>query len=172
MADTDSAILTAPADPKLAMKADDPAAPVDISDRSLSVLVRRAHRVFVRLLGADLAAWGLTVAEWSVLRQLWREEGITQVELAERLGVQKAALTAILDSLEQKDILKRQRNDHDRRKMVVGLLDKGHALKKMLLPYGVRNNVRAVRGIDPADIETATRVLEQIIDNLEGEPQP
>jgi MarR family transcriptional regulator, organic hydroperoxide resistance regulator len=155
MADPDSAVLTTPA--------------ADISERSFSVLVRRAHRVFVRLLGADLAAWSLTVAEWSVLRQLWHQEGITQVELAERLGVQKAALTAILDSLERKDILKRNRNEHDRRKMVVCLTEQGRALKKVLLPYGVKNNVIAVRGIDPADVETATRVLEQIIDNLGSE---
>ena len=147
----------------------DSAIPTDISDRSFSVLVRHAHRVFVRLLGADLAAWGLTVAEWSVLRQLWREEGITQVELAERLGVQKAALTAILDGLEQKDILTRYRNDHDRRKRVVCLTEPGRGLKQKLLPYGVKNNMRAVQGIDPDDVETATRVLERIIDNLESE---
>jgi hypothetical protein len=39
-----------------------------------------------------------------------------------------------------------------------------------LLPYGILNNDLALRGINPRDAETARRVLEAIIRNLDSDP--
>lgn len=139
-----------------------------LTERSLSYLVRQAHRAFVRKLGGQLEPHGISVAEWAVLRMLWQDEGMTQVELASRMRVQKASLTAVITALERKGCLIKRWSDADRRKAHLFLTDAGHALEAEILPYGVENNVLALIGVNPRDAEIARRVLEQAIVNLES----
>jgi DNA-binding MarR family transcriptional regulator len=142
--------------------------PHALSDRSLSFLVRQAHRAFVATLADRLLPHGVSVAEWAVLRRLWQEEGFTQVDLADRMRVRKASLTSVLASLERKGLLRRIRRGEDRRKCHLFLTRRGRDLKEELLPIGVAINRKAVAGIDPDDAGLAVRLLEMVIANLEG----
>ncbi|NLS01107.1 MarR family transcriptional regulator [Rhizobium sp. P38BS-XIX] len=144
-----------------------PFASGQLTERSLSYLVRHAHRAFVRRLAEELVPYGLNVAEWAILRVLWGGEGLTQVELAQRMRVHKASLTPTLAALERKQCINRARGD-DRRKIHLELTDKGRALEETLIPYGILNNNQALAGINPRDAETARRVLEAIVKNLDG----
>jgi len=89
--------------------------PHALTDRSLSFLVRQAHRAFVATLADRLLPHGVSVAEWALLRRLWQEEGFTQVDLADRMRVRKASLTSVLASLEHKGLVRRTRRGADRR---------------------------------------------------------
>jgi DNA-binding MarR family transcriptional regulator len=142
--------------------------PHALSDRSLSFLVRQAHRAFVAALADRLLPHGVSVAEWAVLRRLWQEEGFTQVDLADRMRVRKASLTSVLASLERKGSLRRIRRGEDRRKYHLFLTKRGRDLKEELLPIGVAINRKAVAGIDPGDAGLAVHLLEKVIANLEG----
>ena len=139
-----------------------------LTDRSLSFLVRQAHRAFVARLADRLLPYGVSVAEWAVLRRLWQEEGFTQVDLAARMRVRKASLTAVLASLEHKGIMRRTKRGDDRRKHHLFLTKRGRDLKDELLPIGIAINRRAVSAIDPGETEMAARLLEKVIANLEG----
>ncbi|WP_083196964.1 MarR family winged helix-turn-helix transcriptional regulator [Rhizobium sp. AC27/96] len=141
--------------------------PGQLTERSLSYLVRHAHRAFVRCLAEELAPYDLNVAEWAILRVLWQREGMTQVELAQRMRVHKASLTPTLTALERKECIQRIRGE-DRRKIHLELTEKGRDLEKTLVPYGILNNNLALARINPRDAETARRVLETIIENLDG----
>jgi len=142
--------------------------PQALSDRSLSFLVRQAHRAFVATLADGLLPHGVSVAEWAVLRRLWQKEGFTQVDLADRMRVRKASLTSVLASLERKRLLRRIRRGEDRRKYHLFLTKRGRELKEELLPIGVAINRRAVAGIDLAEAELAVHLIEKVIANLEG----
>jgi MarR family transcriptional regulator, organic hydroperoxide resistance regulator len=143
--------------------------PQTLSDRSLSFLVRHAHRAFVATLADRLLPHGVSVAEWAVLRRLWLEEGFTQVDLADRMRVRKASLTSVLASLERKGLLRRIRRGEDRRKYHLFLTKRGRELKEELLPIGIAINRTAVAGIGLADVELAVHLLEKVIANLEGQ---
>lgn len=147
-------------------------APGQLTERSLSYLVRHAHRAFIRRLAEELTPYGLNVAEWAILRVLWKAEGGTQVDLAQRMRVHKASLTPTLAALERKECIRRIRGEDDRRKIRLELTDKGRALEETLVPYGILNNNLALAGINPRDAETARRVLETIIENLDGNSMP
>src|SRR3978361_1515206 len=99
------------------------------TERSLSFLVRGAHRAFVAVLAGALTPHGISVAEWAVLRILWQQEGLTQVALAARMQVGKASLTPVLNGLERKGILSRKRNEGDRRKHALSLTRLGRDLE-------------------------------------------
>jgi MarR family transcriptional regulator, organic hydroperoxide resistance regulator len=139
-----------------------------LTDRSLSFLVRQAHRAFVTRLADRLVPYGVSVAEWAVLRRLWQEEGFTQVVLADRMGVRKASLTSVLTSLERKGFMRRTRWGDDRRKYHLFLTKRGRDLEGELLPIGAAINGMAVSGIDPEEVDLVVLLLEKLIANLEG----
>jgi DNA-binding MarR family transcriptional regulator len=138
-----------------------------LTERSLSFLVRRAHRAFVTRLADKLVPHDVSVAKWTVLRILWQQEGLTQVSLADRMRVQKSSLTSVLNNLERKGFMRRTRRGDDRRKHRLSLTAHGRALKARLLPIGAAINQRALVDIDPQDAALAANLLEKVIANLE-----
>src|ERR1700675_2282902 len=58
---------------------------------------------------------GLTRSQWWVMNHLFRNDGVTQSELAEILEVEKATLGRLLDRLEQKGWIRREGHAVDRR---------------------------------------------------------
>jgi MarR family transcriptional regulator, organic hydroperoxide resistance regulator len=138
-----------------------------LTERSLSFLVRHAHRAFVTKLADRLIPHDVSVAEWAVLRMLWQQEGLTQVSLADRMRMQKSSLTSVLNNLERKGLMRRTRRGDDRRKHHLFLTQHGRGLKAELLPIGAAINQRALIGIDREDAALAANLLEKVIANLD-----
>ena len=150
-------------------RADSGPVPAGVQVRSSeynAYLVRQLHRSFLRLLASYLAPHGVTPLQWTVLRQLWRRDGDSQVQLAQAIGVEKATLTSVLDSLEQRRLIKRVRSKEDRRKYGVYLTPGGRALETELLPYAGKVNDRATVGIPQKGIKVFRQVLFQMLDNV------
>lgn len=103
-------------------------------DTSLGNLLRRAHRGINKLLEEMIEPYGVTIGMWYFLRALWEKDGITQSELAERIGVMGPTTVSALDRIERSGWIKRVRSEEDRRKVMVTLTPKGRALEKKLLP--------------------------------------
>jgi DNA-binding MarR family transcriptional regulator len=135
--------------------------------QSLGYLTRYAHRAFVKALADELEPHGLLTAQWSVLRILWDIEGLTQVELADRMRVEKASLTSVLDGMERGGLIKRARNDEDRRKINITLTAQGRRLKADVLPYAAKLGRKATRGMSDAEASELRRLLAKMIRNLE-----
>lgn len=130
---------------------------------TLGQLVRRARRAFVRALSAELAPFGISNAEWSALRVLWRRVPPTQVELAEELLVEKASVTPVLAGLERKGLVERRRDPSDRRKTRLILTPRGRALEATLLPVGESVNARAEDGLSAADHAALREGLRKVL---------
>jgi len=140
-----------------------PAAP---PERGIGRLLRQCYRAFAYGLQKQLAPYNVTTSQWLHLRALWEEDGLTQVEISRRIGIEKASSTAVLDSLEQRRLIRRLRNKSDRRKTNVFLTPAGRALKATLLPCAVAMTTQAQRGLSPEEVMTFLRVLETMIENL------
>lgn len=134
---------------------------------SIGYLARYAYRAFVRSLALELAPHGILTGQWSVLRVLWDEEGLSQVDLADRMRVEKASLTSTLDGMERQGLIVRSRHAEDRRKRRIHLTTKGRRLKASLLPYAAKINQKATQGMSPADIETLRLLLGKVTANLD-----
>jgi DNA-binding MarR family transcriptional regulator len=141
----------------------------DVGAEALSVgyLTRYAHRAFVKALAGELEPHGILSAQWSVLRILWDIEGLTQVELAERMRVEKASLTGVLEGMERRGLIIRERNEDDRRKINITLTAQGRRLKAQLLPHAAKINRKATRGMTPAETAQLRGLLAKLIQNLE-----
>ena len=133
---------------------------------SIGYQIRYAYRAFVKALGVELGPEEITTSQWSALRVLWQEEGLSQVELAQRMLVEKASLTPVLAAMAASGLIKRSRNTEDRRKVNIFLTASGRRLRDQLLPLGAKVNKRATRGMSPAEVQQLRRLLSRLLANL------
>jgi DNA-binding MarR family transcriptional regulator len=127
--------------------------PLPLED-SLGFQVRDLNRLMQRALAVRLAKAGVAPGAWYVLRVLWEEDGLTQRELATRIGIQEPTMVIALRGMEQAGWITRRRNDGDRRKAHVHLTPAGRALRETLLPEARAVIAEATRGLTAE--ETAT----------------
>ena len=138
-------------------------------NNSVGYLVRSVHRAFTRSLQVQISAHGVTMGQWFFLRALWEEDGLTQRELSQRVGMMEPTTVTALNSMERRGLVERVRNPHDRRKVNIFLTSKGRGLQDVLLPCAVTVNETAVHGIPPHDLDLTVQVLTRMANNL-GKP--
>jgi DNA-binding MarR family transcriptional regulator len=133
---------------------------------SVSQLLRYTHRAFMRTLEARIAAHGLAVSTWFLLRVLWEEDGLTQAELGERVGIVGPTAVAAMRRLLQDGLALRKPDRDDKRKLRIFLTAKGRELEAVLLPEAAAAIQRATDGLRPQEIAELKRVLRRIALNL------
>lgn len=136
-------------------------------DESLGFNARMTHRAFTRALQARLNKHGIPIGQWYYLRVLWEEDGLTQKALSDQLGIMGPTTVVALRAMERDGLIKRVRNENDRRKINIYLSDKGKNLKTDLSPYIEDINTRASEEISEDDMAAFKRVSEKIRINLE-----
>lgn len=97
---------------------------MDRTDMSL-IALRRILRA-TELYGRDLArAAGLTAVQVRVLQVIAETGRTTPTAIANRMGVSQATVSALIDRLEAKGLVRRTRSDTDRRQTNLTLTDEG-----------------------------------------------
>lgn len=135
-------------------------------DESVGFLVRDLNRAIQRALQAKLAESGVAPGAWYFLRVLWEEEGLTQRELAARVGMMEPTAVIALRGLERAGWIRRRRSPEDRRKILVTLTPAGRALRERLLPLAHEVNARATAGLDAAERAMLIALLRRMRANL------
>lgn len=143
----------------------------DGGDSAFSLRVREAHRSLSRALQARVASHGVSMGQWFFLRALWNEDGLTQRELSQRVGMMEPTTVTAINGMERRGLVQRVRNVHDRRKVNIFLTAKGRALRDVLLPTAAEVNSVALRGIPPEDVGRTLEVLRQVLSNLGGQTE-
>lgn len=118
-------------------------------------------------IGQRLSAFGITAAEEPFFMAAQRNAGASQEELSEIVGVDKAAGTRAIRSLESKGYLIRKRNESDRRQNRVYPTDMalkiGDALHNELLSL----NSEIINGLSHDKTLLLSEMLNVIEKNLE-----
>jgi DNA-binding MarR family transcriptional regulator len=132
---------------------------------SIPFLIRDAHRHLVRALDEELEKKSLSRGTWYCLRVLWEEEGLSQSELAARIGVMTPTTTAGLSNLERAGLIERRPDAKDKRKHLIFLTSAGRALELQLLPVAHQVLARALSDITEVEADTLRKVLRKIRNN-------
>ena len=136
-------------------------------EESIGYVVRNAHRAFDRVLTGALADHRIATGQWSLLRVLWHEDHLSQIEVAKRMKVERASLTIMLNTVEKAGLITRKTDTRDSRKQLISLTPKGRALEKALVPIGMGVNKIALTGLSAQEVSTLRSLLRRVIDNLE-----
>jgi DNA-binding MarR family transcriptional regulator len=136
---------------------------------SVGFVVREVWRLFARCLRPRIAREGVSIGMWFVLRMLWDEDGMTQRELGERVGINGPTMVTALNSMERAGLVKRVHNQADRRKINVFLTERGRKMKSKLWPMAAEVLALGVSGLSRRDIALLNKTLAQIRTNLESD---
>jgi len=98
--------------------------PPELAGR-LGYLLKHAQLGLAELTSAALEPYGLTGRELAVLTVLASGEPASQQQAAQRLGVDRTTMVALVDVLEDAGLVQRRADAEDRRRNVVELTDKG-----------------------------------------------
>lgn len=113
-----------------------------------------------------LEPFGLTLFHWVVLCCLWEEDGLAISSIAEKLQQVGGTLTGVLDRMESRSLVRRERDQQDRRVWRIWLTEDGRKLKDILPPIALEIREQAMQGISESDQERLSNLVDQAIANL------
>jgi MarR family transcriptional regulator for hemolysin len=137
-------------------------------DRNLGFLISDLHRLITAAMDKELSALGLTRSQLRVVLYLAREEGLSQVQIADDLGMGKVTVGGLLDRLEAKGLVERRPHPTDRRAFRVFLTTKTARLNKPILRSGSYVTERMMANIKPKDQERLVDLLLQVKENTQA----
>ena len=109
-----------------------------------------------------VAARGVTVAEWVVLRELY-DGGSSPSALADRLGMTRGAISKLADRLIAKDLIARRLSAGDRRFQTLALTRQGRALTPKLAALADQNDEEFFAPLDRTTREAIETALKEIV---------
>jgi DNA-binding MarR family transcriptional regulator len=99
--------------------------PGPVLSRRLGYLFKHAAMRLQQLHAQALKPFGIDARELGVLIVLASHEPASQQQVAQRLGVDRTTMVALLDTLEDKGLVFRRPHAEDRRRNVIDLTDHG-----------------------------------------------
>lgn len=114
-------------------------------------LLAECMQLFEQSSAENVRQFGLTHAQFDIIATLGNTPGMRCKELGEKTLITKGTLTGVLDRLEKKGLLLRERNEDDRRQFFVKLSPAGAALFGEIFPQVVRQGSRRFSGYHEPD---------------------
>ncbi|SDO48115.1 MarR family winged helix-turn-helix transcriptional regulator [Alkalicoccus daliensis] len=99
----------------------------------------------------SLRELNLYVGQDNLLYRLWREDGITQMQLCDHLKCEPPTVTNMVKSLEQNGFIQRKRDEQDARVMRIYLTDKGRALEQPVDAKWKHQQEKLLHSISPEE---------------------
>jgi len=124
-------------------------------------LTRATSSVGARL-GPGLAEAGLTPTQLGVLEALLHLGPLGQRVLGGKLLMSGGNVTTVLDNLERRGLVRRERRGDDRRNVTVHLTPQGRRLIAGVFPAHVRAIVDAFSALTPAEQDTLGRLARKL----------
>ena len=131
-------------------------------------LLGRARGSLLTGLDAELKPFGLKGMQFGVLKHLAEGAAHTAAELCRRMHYDTGSMTRILDRLEQKGLVRRERGREDRRLVLLRIAPGGRVLLPRLMAVAARVLEGHLAGFSAAEIEALKNYLGRMIDN--GQP--
>ena len=112
---------------------------------------------------------GLTKVQWLLLKKLNERNGETQHNLAFLTNRDKASLTRLLTTMENKNLVARIPSEKDHRSNKIYITTRGKKLLREAMPV-VEDMIQEMqKGLPEADRKIAIRVLKKLMENIKTE---
>src|SRR6516162_8868053 len=137
------------------------------SDEGLSVgqLMGRARASLLTSIDSEIERFGLNSTQFAVLKHLGEGTAQTAADLCRLNRYDTGAMTRILDHLEEKGLVRRERGREDRRVVFLRLAPQGRALLPRLVAVATRVVDAHLAGFSASEIEAFSGYLRRMIDN-------
>jgi MarR family transcriptional regulator, transcriptional regulator for hemolysin len=112
---------------------------------------------------------GITVAQSRVIGTLvFLKNGMTQKEIADRVGIEAPTIVPIIDKLEEQKIVERRPDPSDRRNNLIFLTDKSEAKWELIIECALELEKASSQGVSAEELEITKTTLRRIAQNVVG----
>jgi DNA-binding MarR family transcriptional regulator len=131
-----------------------------ITGKASTAVARRLQKKF------NASGINITIEQWSVLYQLWKEDGKSQQELCTATFRDKPSITRLVDNLEKSGLVKRVSAQNDRRVNKVYLTRQAQKLQEEAMALAEETLTEALEGVPAEHVNLCREVLQKVYDNL------
>ena len=136
-------------------------------ENSVGFVVNNTAKLFQRSLDLELRKnVGVTLSQWRVVSALVLQPGMTQKEIADKMGIEGATLVPVIDKMEKEGLLKRKQGSSDRRVNRIYLTSKADSLWESMTNCALKIRKSSTKNILDSDIRITLGTLRKISKNL------
>ena len=134
-------------------------------------MITRLARMVLRITDEHSARLGISQSKLAVLIYLNSEPELcaSPSSLAKHCGVSRAAMTGLLDGLEQEGYVERDDHPSDRRALMVKLTQKGQQFLEWLAPHNQYQISEAISAVDESERKNLIELVMKIVKLLDDE---
>ena len=137
-----------------------------VSENALCLLLSRITSALYTAIGHDLAEFGVTAHQWPVLVLTHEGRANRPSELARLIGIDRGAVTRLVDRLVDKGLVERIDDPGDLRAARIELTERGKTLVPVLMNIVAARYDATLAHLDPAERSPITNMLERLDQSL------
>ena len=122
--------------------------------RATNTVTDKMHR--------HLARARLSVSQFGVLEALFHLGPLCQKEIGKKILKTSGNITLVIDNLEKRGLVRRDKDPKDRRKLRVTLTPEGEAMIETIFPTHTRIAKKVFSSLDPAEQTTLGSLLKKL----------
>jgi DNA-binding MarR family transcriptional regulator len=139
--------------------------PEDNAHRAICRQIKQLSSSLVRRVDRHMQPLELTGMQWEPVLMLWLKRADTVAGLARYSQVGFAAMSRMLDRLEEKDLLRRERSETDRRVVHLHLTPKGKKVANKIWPIVVEGMHVHLDGFKKEELTQLSDLLGRMLAN-------
>jgi MarR family 2-MHQ and catechol resistance regulon transcriptional repressor len=136
----------------------------DAEVRALDTFIKlsRASDTIAAHTTLTYASAHLTSSQFGTLETLHHLGPLCQTDIGKKLLRSSGNITLVIDNLEKRGLVRRERSEGDRRRVSVHLTAEGQELISRLFPEHARSITRAMSALSPAEQEELGRLCKKL----------
>jgi MarR family transcriptional regulator, transcriptional regulator for hemolysin len=140
-------------------------------ENSIGFIINRTAKTLIHTFEQELRnKFGITFGQWKIIIILANNnDGLSQKEIADKLGLEGPTIIPIIDKLEKDGFVKRMADKNDRRNNRIFLTKKTISLLDSMVSYTLKIKEISIRNIPEQDISITKHTLEKVWHNIQNE---
>lgn len=124
--------------------------------------------LFGQFVGKELESIGMRASYRHVMKPLMETDGVTQLELVKITKLKAPTISITLRNMEREGLVRREKNDNDRRETHVYITDKGRQMHAKVLEAFDRAEQVMLEGLSEKDLKAVGKLMQKMTDNLKN----
>jgi DNA-binding MarR family transcriptional regulator len=138
--------------------------------QSLGYLIRRLHNLVMPRAEALFDEADFTFSQWVALMAVRDGVATSCAEVARMMEHDAGATTRLIDQMEHRGLIRRRRNNDDRRVFNLEITPMGKATAKVMIPRMVAFWNAALEDFSPQEFSQLVSLLTRLAERLEAQP--
>lgn len=140
-------------------------------ENSIGFIINKTAKMLIQAFDQELRKEiGITFGQWKIIITLVNnDDGLTQKEIADKLGLEGPTLIPIIDKLEKDGFVTRMVDKNDRRNNRIFLTEKTISTLDLMINCGLRIKNMSMMDITEENVSITKDTLEKMWKNIQNE---